>query len=222
MATKAPEKSVEVNDSSERDGGAAGNYDDDKIRSCCQLLNPATEDQTGVVYCSKQRTPSELIIAKLVICWRTYEEKFRNKGWTAQDSITENKLQALLEMQKLTTINGGFIKFEEAFEIYGAHNHGYPDKRTFINAVSSEDIGLNIHIIQVVTATSDPIRYIVEKNQGLNLNAEKLLQSIAKEQNKPRAERQHIDQELFQDILSTVDSEWDKLCLQSPVFMQSH
>ena len=73
---------------------------------------------------------------------------------------------------------------EEALEIFRAHQVGYSDKRTFIRALTDQNTGLYVHIVQI-SLCSVPVRYIVNKT---------------------------FTKDVFQDILHTLDTEWDKLC----------
>ena len=60
--------------------------------------------------------------------------------------ITANKL---LKIQKHVELFGGHIKMEEAFEIFSADQVRYSDKRTFFRALTDQNTGLNVHVVQI-------------------------------------------------------------------------
>ena len=87
---------------------------------CCVLLHPSDKNCTGVVYCSNQKTPVQYIVEKLESEWVWYERGLTNKSKNVAVKTTANKLKALLEIQKHVELFGGYIKMEEAFEIFSA------------------------------------------------------------------------------------------------------
>ena len=132
---------------------------------CCVLLDPSDKNCTGVVYCSNQKTPVQYIVEKLESEWVWYEQGLANKSKNVAVKTTANKLKALLEIQKHVELFGGYIKMEEVFEIFSAHQVGYSDKRTFIRALTDQNTGLNVHVVQI-SMCSVPVRYIVNKTPG--------------------------------------------------------
>ena len=177
------------------------------------LLDPSDKNCTGVVYCPNQKTPVQYIVEKLESGWVWYEQGLANKSKNVAVKTTANKLKALLEIQKHVELFGGYIKIEEDFEIFSAHQVGYSDKRTFIRALTDQNTGLNVHVVQV-SLCSVLVRYIVNKTPGFTV--ENFLTSLSSRINEMLSERQDLritfTKDVFQDISHALDTEWDRLC----------
>ena len=65
-------------------------------------------------------------------------------------------------------IKKGFLKVDEAFELFSSHQVGFTRKETFIRLITDKDRGLNVHVVQFAFS-SIPVRYIVMKTPGLSV-----------------------------------------------------
>ena len=63
---------------------------------------------------------------------------------------TANQLRGIIEIFNVSNVKKGFMRLDEAFELYSAHQIGSTDKETFVKLLTDRKKGLNVHIVQLI------------------------------------------------------------------------
>ena len=139
-----------------------------------------------------------------------YEETVKRNS-----KIKAQTLKGILEVQKLLEVKGGILSFSDAYELYVGYKEHNPDKRKFRKHLLDQEHGLPIHIIQICSHNIANL-LLVWKDAGISV--QNLTKSIVEVTNNKEAHSTtKLDVSLFKAIKATMDSEWDKKCINAVV-----
>ena len=176
------------------------------------MLDCGNTTSTGVVYCSAQETSPPNLETKLELQLEQHMRRLTSRSTKPTVTKVANQLRGIIEIFNVLNVKKGFMRLDEAYELYSAHQIGFTNKETFVKLLTDREKGLNVHIVQLVF-NGVCTRFVVKKTPCLSIGQILLsLQQTVEEILGKQIERLNIDATTFQAIQNTLGTEWDRLC----------